>query len=285
MARDEGLSWDDLRYVEAVDRLGTAGRAARELGVSASTVYRRIAFLESRVGAQCILPGSGAGRLTEAGRALAAIARQTEASIGELSRKLRTTKESVAGEVSVTTVEGFIPFIAGALAALARKHPELRVVLHIGEQGPSVRRREVDIAIGVMPRPAESLWGRKLFTIDYGVYATKDAAKRKPLPWLVLAPPLHKTPQAEWEAEHAKYVVARTASLGATIALCREGAGAAVLPRKLAARMTDLVEIAAYAKTIAAIQRPTWLLTHPDVQDEPRIRAVMAALGEGLLAP
>jgi DNA-binding transcriptional LysR family regulator len=285
MSREESLSWDDLRYVEAVDRLGTAGRAARELGVSASTVYRRIALLESRVGAQCILPGTGAGRLTDAGRELAAIARQTEASIGELSRKLRTTRERVAGEVSVTTVEGFIPLIAGPLTKLARTHPDLRVVLHIGEQGPSVRRREVDIAIGVMPRPSESLWGRKILTIDYGVFATRDAAQQEPIPWIVLAPPLHRTPQAEWETEHAERIAVRTASLQATIALCREGAGAAVLPRRLAARFPDLVEVPAYAKRIAELQRPTWLLTHPDVQDEPRIRAVMAALSEGLSQP
>lgn len=285
MAHEEGLSWDDLRYVEAVDRLGTAGRAARELGVSASTVYRRIAFLESRVGAQCILPGTGAGRLTEAGRALAAIARQTESSIADLSRTLLRARESIAGEVSVTTVEGFVPFISAPLAALTRSHPDLKLVLHIHEQGPSVRRREVDIAIGVMPKPSESLWGRKLFTIEYGVFATREIAKKKNLPWIVLGPPLHRTPQADWETEHATLVAARTASLAAIVALCKDGAGAAVLPRRLAARHDDLVEIQSYAAAAASLQRPAWLLTHPDVQDAPRIRAVMDALAAALSRP
>ncbi len=53
------IVWEDVRYLEAVGRTGSVGEAARELGVSASTVYRRVGALESAVGHPCLARGPG----------------------------------------------------------------------------------------------------------------------------------------------------------------------------------------------------------------------------------
>ena len=44
------MDWDDLRYVLAVSRAGSALGAARELRVNQSTVVRRLAQIEASVG-------------------------------------------------------------------------------------------------------------------------------------------------------------------------------------------------------------------------------------------
>ncbi|MGO4832535.1 LysR family transcriptional regulator, partial [Rhizobiaceae sp. 2RAB30] len=44
--------WDDIRYFLAVARSGSTTAAARRLSVNHSTVSRRIAQLEERVGAR-----------------------------------------------------------------------------------------------------------------------------------------------------------------------------------------------------------------------------------------
>ena len=92
------MSWDDLRYLEALGRLGTAGRAARELNASASTVYRRINHLEKAVGVTCVQ--SGEGRLTAAGQALAEVVRETKGSLARVLEELRRAGDAIAGEVS-----------------------------------------------------------------------------------------------------------------------------------------------------------------------------------------
>ncbi|WP_152971005.1 helix-turn-helix domain-containing protein, partial [Rhizobium ecuadorense] len=46
------IDWDDIRYFLAVARGGSVRAAAEGLGVYHSTVLRRIAQLEERLGAQ-----------------------------------------------------------------------------------------------------------------------------------------------------------------------------------------------------------------------------------------
>ena len=46
----DNLDWNDLRYVLAVARAGSAAGAARALGVSHTTVLRRVQALEQGVG-------------------------------------------------------------------------------------------------------------------------------------------------------------------------------------------------------------------------------------------
>ena len=44
------LPWDDLRFLLAAERSGSLSRAARELGVSLSTISRRLRTLEEAIG-------------------------------------------------------------------------------------------------------------------------------------------------------------------------------------------------------------------------------------------
>ena len=46
------LDWDDLRVVLAVFRQGTLSGAARSLGVTHSTVFRRLGAIEQQMGAR-----------------------------------------------------------------------------------------------------------------------------------------------------------------------------------------------------------------------------------------
>ncbi len=273
-------SWDDLRVLEALDRLGTTGRAARELGVSVSKVYRRIALLEEAVGSPCVQRGAGAGKLTETGRALAAIARQTASSVTAVKQGLRLAARDLDGEVSLTTVEGFIPLIAPALASLSERAPKLRVSLDIGFQGPSVRKREVDVSLAVVPKPPQGLWGKRVMTIRYAAFGTQRAIDTSPRRWIVLGRPLLSTPQAIWERAHAKPIVLRASSFTTRLQLARESAGIAILPRRVAALHGELLELEEHR--LDALDRPAWLLTHPDLRDVPRVRAVLDALATAL---
>ncbi|PZR15372.1 MAG: hypothetical protein DI536_07925 [Archangium gephyra] len=56
------LEWEDLRLLEAIERTGKVAAAARELGLSLSTLYRRVGLLESSVGHVCLLRGAQAAR-------------------------------------------------------------------------------------------------------------------------------------------------------------------------------------------------------------------------------
>src|SRR3954470_21906876 len=124
-SRAAPISWDDLRHLETIHRTGSVGHAARELRVSASTVYRRIAVLEAALGYACIVRGLEPTVLTEAGRALARVGDKTRQSLAEATGAVRARETEVSGEVSVTTVEGLAPFLVAPIGELVERYPGL----------------------------------------------------------------------------------------------------------------------------------------------------------------
>ncbi|MEF9603084.1 LysR family transcriptional regulator [Paracoccus sp. PXZ] len=66
----QNQNWDDLRFFLAVARAGTLSGAARSLGVTHSTVFRRLGAFEERLGVRLFerLPDGYA--LTGAGEAM-----------------------------------------------------------------------------------------------------------------------------------------------------------------------------------------------------------------------
>ena len=59
------FDWDDLKYFLAVARQGSTLAASRGLGVDQSTVQRRVAELERRLGRELVKRQPTGYRLTE----------------------------------------------------------------------------------------------------------------------------------------------------------------------------------------------------------------------------
>ena len=74
------IDWDDVRYFLAVARGGSVRAAAERLGVNHSTVLRRIAQLEERLGVHMFEKLPSGYRLTAAGEEVLEFADQMEAS-------------------------------------------------------------------------------------------------------------------------------------------------------------------------------------------------------------
>ncbi|MEO7096454.1 MAG: LysR family transcriptional regulator [Polyangiales bacterium] len=276
------MNWDDLRYLEAIARTGSVGHAARELRVSASTVYRRIAVLEGALGHPCIVRGLEPSVLTEAGRALARVGDKTRLSLAEAAGGVRARETEISGQVSLTTVEAMAPFLVEPIAALTQKHPSLRVLLHLADTGPSLRRREVDVAIGIMPRPPSGCFGRRILRIPYGVFGTKEALQSKPGPrWITRGERLRHSPEALWETKHATEVAAASSLLIGVVELVAGGVGIGLLPRMIAARHPALVELSKYRESVAPLERVAWVRVHPEQRKTPRVMVLVEALTQG----
>ncbi|MBL8719501.1 MAG: LysR family transcriptional regulator [Myxococcales bacterium] len=276
------MDWDDLRYLEAIHRTGSVQKAARDLRISASTVYRRLHVLEGSLGYPCVVRGLEPAVLTDAGRALALVGEQTRRALAEAAGTVRAKETAIRGEVSLTTVEGLLPFLVAPIAELARLHPALQVSLHLADTGPSVRQREVDVAIGIMPRPPSGCWGRRVLRLPYGVFGTKEAAHRKKLRWVVRGQGLLHSPEAAWERARATDVAVTSNLLSGVVALVAAGVGVGLLPRLVAQRTPGLVELEAFREQAAPLERVAWVLTHPDQRKTPRVAALVAALTAAL---
>src|ERR1700730_14458639 len=96
------IDWDDVRYFLAVARGGSVRAAAGRLGVNHSTVLRRIAQLEERLGAHMFEKLPSGYRMMEAGEEVLELAYQMEASSHQLETRVFGRDQNVRGLLRVT---------------------------------------------------------------------------------------------------------------------------------------------------------------------------------------
>ena len=101
------LDWSELQLLVAVQRAGSMLRAARRLGLAASTVSRRLAALEQTAGTLLLERGPEGVRLTPAGSALAACGAEVELGVSRALRDLPRPGAALAGTIRVSAGDGF----------------------------------------------------------------------------------------------------------------------------------------------------------------------------------
>ncbi len=188
------IDWDDIRYFLAVARGGLVRAAAERLRVNHSTVLRRIAQLEERLGAHMFEKLPSGYRLTNAGEEVLQFAEQMEASSNRLQTRVFGRDQSIRGPLRVTLA----PTLATHLlmpdfADFARLHPEIEMEILSIDEPVNLTNRQADVAIrvvydrGTLPLNLHGLKGPELFG---GVYMSRDllaawrAGAADPIRWI-----------------------------------------------------------------------------------------------------
>jgi DNA-binding transcriptional LysR family regulator len=173
------LEWDDLRYFLAFARAGSMQAAAKALGVNQSTVQRRIAELEERIGRRLVERHLGGYRLTELGGELRPAAEAVDSAVGAFERRLAACDKGLTGTIRVTcgTILANRLQQTHLIDLFHKRNPGLRVELIISDREFDLPK-EADIAIrGGEPRD-ESLVGRKIAEAPWAVYASRAYVER-----------------------------------------------------------------------------------------------------------
>ena len=282
------MDWDLLQTFEAVARLGSLTAGAQALGLSQSTVSRRLAKLEGEAGSPLLLRSSPV-RLTQRGELLlAAVEPMTEAALAAHAA-LEDTLE-LRGEVSVTTVGELIRWVlVHALPDFYAQSPGLRLRLLADNHVHSLAAGEADIALRFARPERGELAVQRMLTETYGLYVAPSLALGDDTPWLCLAGTLASLPEQRY-AERCfpgrppRLALEGVEALGLAV---ESGLGVALLPRGLA-RQLALREVDAAAvggeSPGPAPTRDLWLVVHRAKQPLPRIRAVIRWLRATLTA-
>jgi DNA-binding transcriptional LysR family regulator len=232
------IDWDDVRYFLAVARGGSVRAAAERLKVNHSTVLRRIAQLEGRLGAHVFEKLPSGYRLTDAGQEVLEFAQQMEASSNQLETRVFGRDQSVRGLLRVTLAPSLAThLLMPDFAGFARLHPDIEMeILSAGELA-NLTNREADVAIRVvydrdaLPPNLHGLKGPELFG---GVYMSRDllAAWRAGAPdrirWIVIDK--YDPDWAHRGEVHATEVPFRITDAEAQIVAVRHGLGMTTLP-------------------------------------------------------
>jgi DNA-binding transcriptional LysR family regulator len=144
-----------LRYFVAVAEEEHVSRAAARLRVSQPGVSRQIHDLEEELGFPLFARTGKSVRLSAAGRIFFREARdilqRTEQAVERARASLAAPGKLEVGYIPSGTVE----ILPRALAAMKRKFPQVRVILHdltAEEMQPLLRRKKLDVALTVLRR-------------------------------------------------------------------------------------------------------------------------------------
>src|SRR6202035_5170634 len=145
------IDWDDVRYFLAVARGGSVRAAAERLGVNHSTVLRRIAQLEERLGVHMFEKLPSGYRLTAAGEEVLEFADQMEASSHLLETRVFGRDQSVRGLLRVTLAPPLAThLLMPDFADFARLHPDIEMEILSSGELANLTNREADVAIRVV---------------------------------------------------------------------------------------------------------------------------------------
>ena len=142
------MDWNDVRYFLALARTGSVRAAGAALGVSHSTVARRVEALEEKLGTRLFDRSRDGYALSDAGRQMLAGGERIEAEMDALERGVLGHDERLQGPVSVTCTDSFMSrILLAALARLSEEHPGIELSLTIDSRSFDLARREADIAV------------------------------------------------------------------------------------------------------------------------------------------
>lgn len=279
------LDWDHLRSFEAVARLGGLTAASKSLGVAQSTVSRHLAELE-RLGGSPLLLRETPLRLTERGALLlASVQPMVDAALA--AQAALEHGPDLHGEVTLTTVSELLRWdIVPRLPAFHRAYPGLRLRVLADNRVSSLSAGEADVALRMARPDRGELVSRKVRKTSFGFFASSSLPLHPDTPWLGLAGSLADIPEQRhakraFATRPARLLVEDVEALGLAV---EAGLGVAILPRDLAARLSDVVEVAPRqvgARSADHVpSRDVWLVVHRSKQHIPRVRAVMDWLSE-----
>ncbi len=275
------MEWDDLRVVLAVFREGTLSGAARRLGVTHSTVFRRLGAIEEQIGARLFERFRDGYVPTPAGETAAEAAARLEDEVLTLERRLSGQDLRPSGVVRITTTDTLGTILMRHLLAMRAVHPQIQFEVAISNAMANLTRREADIAIRPAPEPPEILVGRRVADIAHAIYGSRAYLSRheeKELSahaWIALDDALASTVIGRWIHENlrAARITCRVDALPALRDAALAGLGLALLPCYLGDPAPGLSRLT--RKKMTEPRSALWLLTHHDLRRTARIRATL----------
>ena len=281
-------SWDDQRVFLTVLEEGSLSAAARRLALSHATVRSRIEALEAALGAVLFTRSVNGLVPTDRALALREPARTMAMALDQFIRRATAPPGEVAGVVRISVPDFMgIEVIPPMLRTLRDRHPAIDVELSLSNAPADLLAQEVDVAIRTVAPRHDALVARKVADIPLGFFASAGYLEERGAPATMselaghdlIGPDRNISDHALAaklgpDFEGARFVL-RTDSHPAQLAAARAGLGIAVVQVPVGRRDPGLRRVLA---DVTVAQLATWIVTHEDLKNVPKVRAVLDGL-------
>lgn len=268
----------------AAARTGTLSAAARALDSSPATVLRRLRVLERDLKAALFVRSPRGYALTPAGTELLLHVQAMESEVFAAERRLAGRDQKLSGPIRVATLDDLVQTVLGpVLAAFVLRHPSVELDLVIDSELTNLTRRSADVAIRAGGQPtSEDVIARSVCRIGVALYASREYLRRQPRRPSLQQLEGHRIVRADDARARLpmEKLIERHAS-GATLAFrsnsmlarcsaVRNGMGVGFLPCFVADGERELVRL---GDVVPEASATLWILVHPDLRRNARVRA------------
>lgn len=283
-------NWDEVRTAYQVARMGTVSGAAEVLGVHHATVIRHIDAIEARLGVKLFQRHARGYTPTEAGDDLLRVAQATEDQFNQLVGRLKGVGDDVSGELVVTSLASFAPFMVPALTEFQQLHPGLIVRYLTGDRLFRLEYGEAHVAIraGQAPDQPDNVV-QPFISQEIGLYASESYIERYGKPkdlddfanhfFIGNDDETSRAPFSRWlRAQVPAEAISFRCTNGFTMQeAVLSGAGIGFMARWEAARHPGMVEVIDPMPEWAG---KLWLVTHVDLHRTPKVQAFLKFVKE-----
>ncbi len=173
------MDWDKLRIFHAVASAGSFTHAGQMLTLSQSAVSRQISALEEEITTPLFQRHARGLTLTDEGEMLYSAVSDVLNRLAQAEEALKNVREAPRGALKITSSHGIGTYwLVPRMDDFLKEYPEVEVHLVMEDRELDLAQREADIAIRMRAPVQADLIQRKLFTVHYHMYATKEYLER-----------------------------------------------------------------------------------------------------------
>ncbi len=284
MVNRQRADWSDLRLFWAVATSGGFGAAARALGISQSTVTRRIDELEHRMNSRLFIRGPQGVSLTDAGRLAFEHVRTMESSAEAIEKIILGRDDVAEGVVGIAAPDGVAGILLPpSLCEFTRANPNIQLRIDAGLWPDRPLEGPADLTLTFTEPTQADLVAWPIAHFHYGLFAARGYLDLYGAPgslgesvahaYVHHAAQVHQ-PDA-WHPQAAafrKMVNTRieTNSSAVAFAAVRQGVGIGLMPTAILSIDPSLVLLDVAQMGCLKM----WLCYHRDIGGSARVRRV-----------
>lgn len=178
------VDWDRLRIFHAVVEAGSFTKAGRKLQLSQSAVSRQICSLEESLTVPLFYRHARGLVLTEQGEGFYRAVQEMDANLAQGLARINETRGQAEGPLKITTTVTFgSAWLTSRISKFHQQYPDIAVSLILVDSPElDLFSRQADVAIRFSEQTHAKLIQRKLMTIRYHLFASREYVRRRGTP-------------------------------------------------------------------------------------------------------
>jgi len=278
-------SWDDYRFFLATSEAGSFTKAANELGVTQSTLSRRIEHLEQQLGVRLFVRLKTGVVLTPEGESILHAAREIESRILEIQRNMLGSDKRLDGTDRISVTDGLATYwLTPAVPAFHLRHPGILIEFNCSTEPADPLRMEAELVVRFTEPKEADLVAVRLGTLHFVHWASAEYLKHHGVPQSpedllrhqLLDHSDYYHDDGDWRswfalARAAELIRYRCNSSSALLNAIKNGVGIGLLPTYVCEVAEGIIPIALDVRTHSNF----WLVYHPELRETARVRAVV----------